>query len=118
MSINAGLDNDTLLKCLVDLLRDPNCDEGAVEDALSHWGATADEQDTGLLAARLKFALIRGLESSGLAGFESVPLEVESFFSRGELKAFSDALINHGSHRTWALLGSCLSTASRQGQRT
>ena len=97
VSIDAGLDNDTLLKCLVDLLRDPNCDEGAVEDALSYWGATADEQDTGLLAARLKFALIRGLESSGLAGFESVPLEVESFFSRGELKAFSDALINHGS---------------------
>ena len=44
----------------------------------------------------LKFALIRGLESNDLEAFESVPLEVESFFSRGELKAFSDALITHG----------------------
>ena len=93
VSIDAGLDNDALLQCLVELLRDANCDEGAVEDMLVYWGATADEQDTGLLAARLKFALIRGLESSGLEAFESVPLEVESFFSRSELKAFSDALI-------------------------
>ena len=96
VSIDAGLDNDALLQCLVELLRDANCDEGAVEDVLVYWGATADEQNTGLLAARLKFALIRGLDSNDLEAFESVPLEVESFFSRGELKAFSDTLITHG----------------------
>ena len=32
VSIDAGLDNDALLQCLVELLRDANCDEGAVEE--------------------------------------------------------------------------------------